>query len=84
MIGNINGSGMVVSHSFTGKDSDRDGKVSFEEFMKPVEGTGCVPADEATAPTLRDIFRAYDVNHDGFVSTMELRGTRSVRRSQTG
>lgn len=80
MIESVSGAGRSISYSFTGKDGDRDGKVSFDEFMQPVEGTACVPADAASAPTMEDIFHAYDANRDGFVSSLEMLGTRDVRR----
>jgi Ca2+-binding EF-hand superfamily protein len=80
MIESISGAGRSISYSFTGKDGNRDGKVGFDEFMRPVEGTACVPADTASAPTMEDIFHAYDANRDGFVSSLEMLGTRDVQR----
>ncbi|GGF71268.1 hypothetical protein GCM10007301_33760 [Azorhizobium oxalatiphilum] len=72
----------VLSHSFTGKDANADGAVSFEEFMTPVSGTACVPAFPDEAPSMEELFAAYDKSKDGLVSLFEMTGTLEVKKGE--
>jgi hypothetical protein len=57
-----------------GKDHDKDGNITREEFKLPVEpGTGTiVPADLRAAGSLDDAFNSYDHNRDGIIDADEI------------
>jgi Ca2+-binding EF-hand superfamily protein len=72
--------GPHISYSFTDKDKNNDGAVSFAEYMAPVpaEVTAITPADPSKSASMEDIFKAYDANGDGSVSAAELHRTVDV------
>lgn len=51
-------------------DSDRDGSVNFQEFLDMMSKS---TETDSTEEDIREAFKVFDKNEDGFISESELR-----------